>query len=896
MAEVIGRALIRVLPQTAEFAVHLRNDLKRTFQTVTDSFAVLATQAAAGAGLALGGVAFNLAGAVALIPAAAASATVALGALAVGFQGVGKAIKDAGDPKKFAKDLEKLSPEARKAAIAVKDLGVQAGAFRVAVQDALFKDMDATITKLGNVLLPGVKKNFVEIASAVNDGARAFALFAGSKKTVADLNTLFANTKLSLKALIPAGIAFSTALRDIVTVGSNFLPIIADSLKSVSERFATFVAKARDSGQLSEFFSRGIITLKLLIDILKNVAQSILSVFKTARDAGDGLLEALDRAAKALKDFVTSAEGKTAILNFLNSAKQAAIALAPVLKAVFSLFANEIAPILSRIGVVIGPAVAQFINTLGLALRIAQPGIEALARGFSDLVRGVAPALPAIGRLAAVIGESLGTVLTALAPTLGEVVRILADALSKALSDPKLIEGLIAIGKAFGDLFIALAPILPSLAELAGVILKALADVLSAIAPVLADVIKQFVDALLPFMPDLVGAFLDLVKALLPIVKILLPVFLEIMKALLPIVKPVVEILVFLLKIITPIINLLAAFLISLIKVVEFVEKVIQALSKLSGFFVKALVGDTNAAMDSFSQKIAGEAVPAVIDSLGKAGSAIDGLRGGLFGMVISAFETSDSFSRASERVAKSAADSFGAVQGSAQDTVTKFLSILFPSFDQLAAKGSGSFSAIADAANRAFLITVKQSRDSLLEVARIFQSSDFGPAGAAAVGSFAEGMVSSRAQLLIQKAARQVMEAVASWFPHSPAEVGPFSGTGWTPFRGRALVEGFAEGITSGGDSLNAALGGLFDDAAGQLGGVRAPNVPLRVGAFGSTGGGGGSSAGAAGSAAAASGDVTEVHVFIGDQELTQLVNGVVVKNNRDARRKALAGTGRAR
>lgn len=951
MAEVIGRALIRVLPQTAEFAVHLRNDLKRTFQTITDSFAVLATQAVAGLGLALGGVAFNLAGAVALIPAAAAGATVALGALAVGFQGVGKAIKDAGDPKKFAKDLEKLSPEARKAAIAVKDLGVQAGAFRVAVQDALFKDMDATITKLGNVLLPGIKQNFVDIAAEVNHGARAFALFAGSKQTVADLNTVFANTKTSLKSLTPAGIAFSTALRDIVTVGSGFLPILADSLKSVTERFATFIAKARDSGQLSEFFARGIVTLRLIIDILKNVAQSILSVFKTARDAGDGLLESLDRAAKALKNFVTSAEGKTAILNFLNSAKQAAIALAPVLKAVFSVFANEIAPILAHIGVIIGPAVAQFINTLGLALKIAQPGIEALARGFSDLVRGLAPALPAIGRLAAVIGETLGKVLTALAPVLGEVVRVLADALSKALSDPKLIEGLIAMGKAFGDLIIALAPILPSLAQLAGVILKALADVLTAIAPVLADVIKQFVDALLPFLPDLVSAFLDLVKALLPIVKDLLPVFLEIMKALLPIMKPVVEILVFLLKIINPIIQLLAAFLISLIKIVEFVEKVIAAIAKLSGFFIKVLLGDSNAAVDSFTQKISGEAVPEIVDALGEVGSAVVQLDRGFWSFVNSLNLASDDASGANERFAKRTADAFAGAgnaaddvarhlinevfpgmsggifafardvatatgdatganerfardsakafsdfQAAATNSVLTLVNTLFPNFQAIGAAGSGAFQQIADASNRSFLITVRQSRETLLQVAQIFNSADFGAAGTALTESFAQGMVSSRAQLLIQKAARQVVEAVASWFPHSPAEVGPFSGTGWTPFRGQALVEGFAEGITSGGDSLNAALGGLFGDAAGQFGEVRAPNVPLRVGAFGSTGGGSSASAAAGSSAGAAAGDVTEVHVFIGDQELTQLVNGVVVKNNRDVRRRALAGTGRAR
>lgn len=895
MAEVIGRALIRVLPQTAEFAVHLRNDLKRTFQTITDSFAVLGTQALAGAGLALGGAAFNLAGAFGVIPAAAASATVALGALAVGFQGVGKAIKDSGDPKKFAKDLEKLSPEARKAAIAVKDLGIQAGAFRVAVQDALFKDLDSTITKLGNVLLPGVKKNFVEIAGAVNDGARAFALFAGSKQTLADINNLFTNTKTSLRILAPAGIAFGSAIRDIVSVGSNFLPIIAGAITSVTERFSAFIAKARDSGQLSAFFAKGIETLHTVIDILKNLGQTILSIFRTASGAGVGFLQSIDNVSKALKTFFTSDPGKFAVTQFLQSAKEAAVALGPVLKAVFTLFATGIAPILASIGKILGPPVTEFVTSLGSALKIAQPGIEALARGFGALIRGIAPALPAIGRLADIIGQSLGHVLEALAPTLEKVVTVLANSLALALSDPKLINGLIAIGQAFGDLIVALAPVLPGLAELAGIILKALADILSLIAPLLADMIKQFVDTLLPFMPDIVQGFIDIVKAIIPMVKDLLPAMVELMKVLLPAIKPVLELVVLFLRLAEPMIRIIGILVTAVLKFVEVVERGIGTAARIWNFFLGVITGDTDKMRDSMVVRIAGEAVPAMIDSLGQAGDALLTLEGGIFHFVSVITAGSDNAAGATERLQHRSGVAFDALLNSGTDAAVKLVAVLFPNFDAIAQKGAGVFTSIADAANRSFLEMVKQSRDTLLEVARIFSTADLSPAGSALVGSFAQGMVNARAQLLIQKASRQVIEQVAAWFPHSPAEVGPFSGTGWTPFRGQALVEGFAQGIESGKGTLDSALGGLFGDATSQLGGVRAPNVPLRVGAFGSTGGT--SSASAAGSSTGgAAGDVTEVHVFIGDQELTQLVNGVVVKNTRDTRRKALAGTGRAR
>lgn len=65
---------------------------------------------------------------------------------------------------------------------------------------------------------------------------------------------------------------------------------------------------------------------------------------------------------------------------------------------------------------------------------------------------------------------------------------------------------------------------------------------------------------------------------------------------------------------------------------------------------------------------------------------------------------------------------------------------------------------------------------------------------GAALVGSFARGITSGTN--LAMQAALAVAAAVSGAFPHSPAKYGPFSGKGWTPYRGIALVEGFGEGM----------------------------------------------------------------------------------------------------
>lgn len=59
-----------------------------------------------------------------------------------------------------------------------------------------------------------------------------------------------------------------------------------------------------------------------------------------------------------------------------------------------------------------------------------------------------------------------------------------------------------------------------------------------------------------------------------------------------------------------------------------------------------------------------------------------------------------------------------------------------------------------------------------------------------------------------VGSAASSIASKARSFFPFSPAKVGPFSGKGWTLYSGRALVEGFAEGMTSRTGAVASATG----------------------------------------------------------------------------------------
>lgn len=87
---------------------------------------------------------------------------------------------------------------------------------------------------------------------------------------------------------------------------------------------------------------------------------------------------------------------------------------------------------------------------------------------------------------------------------------------------------------------------------------------------------------------------------------------------------------------------------------------------------------------------------------------------------------------------------------------------------------------------------------------------------GSALGSGFAAGIQSQVGA--VAAAAAALAEAASAPLPRSPAKIGPFSGRGWTPFRGKSLGVGFAQGITSTvGDVRSAALGAA-EAASGAL------------------------------------------------------------------------------
>ena len=79
-------------------------------------------------------------------------------------------------------------------------------------------------------------------------------------------------------------------------------------------------------------------------------------------------------------------------------------------------------------------------------------------------------------------------------------------------------------------------------------------------------------------------------------------------------------------------------------------------------------------------------------------------------------------------------------------------------------------------------------------------------------IGSFINGIASMIGQ--VANVASSIASTARAFFPFSPAKRGPFSGTGYTTFSGKALVKDFAQGMLSNLNLVDAASSKLMDAA----------------------------------------------------------------------------------
>ncbi|MFI9381238.1 hypothetical protein [Kutzneria sp. NPDC052558] len=569
----------------------------------------------------LGAAAGTASGALLLVPAAGLAAASAVVTLKVGLQGFADAVTES-DPTKLAADLAALAPAARSTVVAVRELQPAFVGLRLDVQQTLFRGLSTEVASLGRQYVPVLRSGLDGVAGSLNTTATGLAGFLASARTSGDLSTVFTNTAAAVRILGGAVVPIGTALRDVAAVGATFLPQLAQLATNLATRFGAFVDQARQSGQLSTWIGNALGVIGQLIDLVRNLAGILGSVFSALQQAGTTSLGVLVSLTGNVRAFLDSAAGNTALLQIFGGLNAAAAGLGPVLDALGRTVVTTIAPAISALGPQIRDALTLAANgfaPLGGILAAVAPLLGTAAQATASVlvpalsavqpvVAALVPPLQAVAELlgatlANAIAGSLGPGLLALAqaaaPLIGQFGTILVNALSLAAQWFGQLAGQVAgllpafggallsvlssalqafsaLGGAVGTVLLAtlqaLQPTLPVITTAVGQLAGVIGGALAAATPTLVQVGQQLAAAagvilsgLLPLVPQLADALLGLVTAtlgllppLLQLVSALLPGAVQLVAALAPVVVQAAGVLTALVQAATPFVAVLA--------------------------------------------------------------------------------------------------------------------------------------------------------------------------------------------------------------------------------------------------------------------------------------------------------------------------------------------------
>jgi phage-related protein len=487
------------------------------------------------------GVLANASGAAALLPAALGALVAVTATLKIGLSGVGDAFKAlaSGDAQKLAEAMKNLAPAAQDFVRSAQTIKPAFDEMKLSVQQALFSGLGKELRDLGSTALPVLKSGLTGIAGELNSAAKQAADMFTSSQNLQQVSSIFGSIRGAVSALVPAVQPVIAAFLDIGEVGATFLPGLATGVANVAQKFADFILQAKESGSLAAFIQTGIDTLKQLGQVAANVFGIFKNLLDAANTSGGGFLNNLVQITGAIRDFTGSAAGSQAINTFFVSMSQVVAAVLPVVLSLAQIVGTTLVPILANLAATIGPALLPVVQALGTALTAAQPGIAALGQGFASLLQSLAPALPAIGQLAAVLGTALGQALAALGPIISQVAQVFAGVLAQAI--PPLVPVISQLATLFGSVLVAVAPLIPPLVQLATAVLTPLIQIVQALVPPFTELIQNVLNAMAPLLPVISQAFSQLGSALAPLAGALGQAIVQIFSALLPAVGPLIN-------------------------------------------------------------------------------------------------------------------------------------------------------------------------------------------------------------------------------------------------------------------------------------------------------------------------------------------------------------------
>lgn len=263
----------------------------------------------------LGSAVVELSGVLGLLPGIAVAVGAGFGTMKLATLGFSDALDDVGkslqdfrnpkafgeDQKKFAEDLQSLSPNAQQAALAINAMIPAFDRLKMSTQDALFGGVGQELNKLASTYLPSIQSTMASIAGSFNNMFKGVANQLMTPETQQQIQQMLQNISQAFQNLAPAMGPVTKAFAELANVSTSFLPGLATSLANAATEFSSFITKAAESGQLRQWIQDGIDAVKDLASAIPPLIDSFKVFFGDGKESVDTVKDSVLLLAGTLK-------------------------------------------------------------------------------------------------------------------------------------------------------------------------------------------------------------------------------------------------------------------------------------------------------------------------------------------------------------------------------------------------------------------------------------------------------------------------------------------------------------------------------------------------------------------------------------------------------------------
>ena len=538
----------------------------------------------------------------------------------------------------------------------------------------------------------------------------------------------------------------------------------------------------------------------LTIDSYADVVEAIHTVQEnmgitgtTAKEAATTISGSIGMAKGAWENFITGlgrddVDFSQLTQQLLESIGAVATNVAPMVAQIGKGIVEAFPVVLSGLGPVLGPVLSEALATAwniavgALAeLGIQLPTVDAsqITGAFQVIADAAASVVGTCKSAFGKLGEQIPGTWDTIVSTIGGAVTTIISAVSPFVTDfaSQMLPAIASFASGAVGAFSAVWPVIEQLGS-------TLLNVGQAILPVLHNAFAMIV----PIISQVIGVAMQLFAAVSPFVS-------QVGAALMPAITSIGTALANLANAVLPI---LASGMQIVLSVVQMLIPVIQTVLSVVGSIVSVVI------------TVASQVISAVVDAASVVASAIGLVMSFVSGLVSSIagyFSTMVStMANAAQRVYAAVTGAFSALVGAVSGHIGSLMNTISNIPGKVMDFFAGAGSWLVDS-------------------------------GRALINGFTKGIKNAIGGAL--SAVSGAVSQIRSFFPFSPAKRGPFSGHGYTTYSGKALMEGWAEGIGSGTEAVSSAITSALASASSLIGsGITvAPSVAVAgAGAAGAT------------------------------------------------------------